>query len=379
MTGRTRVKGWSRAFASLALPGTIFSAVACGPQISDSGLFGRDPGADVAGGTAGSAGAGTSGKAGASTGGAAGAVVSGGFAGGAATCPQLPAVADSVFREQVFRSASPARRELFMWLTDEQAVALRQSHVLFPEGKAAKTSYRSLSDELAEHAQGSLELEDTQFAILLGDAGFVSGQDAWPEPWPIRLREASDGHARQLVSVVLKQDAWVVVVTALGFVVVDQQNQDVSLAEAIRSPQRVGAVFYQDMGFAAQGCVGPATDPVGFRQFALGNPEMVEQWSIATDEALLRLNQNIDDLSRFMERVRVCPVSIDDFSWSSMVSCGWGDFEQPPYSEYLAYEQSLATASASYVASPARLAALIETLQADLFELDPLVVNAGSP
>jgi hypothetical protein len=48
-------------------------------------------------------------------------------------------------------------------------------------------------------------------------------------------------------------------------------------------------------------------------------------------------------------------------------------------SELLAYERSLAIPSDNYLPLPERIATMIETLQGDLFELDPLVVKPGSP
>jgi hypothetical protein len=52
---------------------------------------------------------------------------------------------------------------------------------------------------------------------------------------------------------------------------------------------------------------------------------------------------------------------------------------QTANTEEFAYDQALTAPSASYLAAPAEIATIIETLQGDLFEPDPLVVTPGSP
>ena len=43
------------------------------------------------------------------------------------------------------------------------------------------------------------------------------------------------------------------------------------------------------------------------------------------------------------------------------------------------YDEALAIPSPNYLPAPAQIATMIETLQGDLFEPDPLVVTPGSP
>ncbi len=103
---------------------------------------------------------------------------------------------------------------------------------------------------------------------------------------------------------------------------------------------------------------------------------MVEEWSLGTQQIRDRLSANIDRLSSFLQRVRVCPVTSSAQQWNLSVVCGW-DGSPVSLTELSAYELSLAIPSDNYLAVPDRIAALIETLQGDLFEPDPLVVTPG--
>jgi len=64
--------------------------------------------------------------------------------------------------------------------------------------------------------------------------------------------------------------------------------------------------------------------------------------------------------------------------WNHDVSCSWGSELSLPASDVTAYQQALAIPSDLYLPVPAQLAGIIETLQGDLFEPDPLLVTPGS-
>ncbi len=107
---------------------------------------------------------------------------------------------------------------------------------------------------------------------------------------------------------------------------------------------------------------------------------MVEEWSLGTQKILDRLQANIEQLTRFFEQARACPVAITGAAqWNASVSCSWDAAADGPYSEQFAYEQALAIPSENYLADPRRIAKIIDTLQGDLFQIDPLVVIPGSP
>jgi hypothetical protein len=113
----------------------------------------------------------------------------------------------------------------------------------------------------------------------------------------------------------------------------------------------------------------------GYREVIVGNEAMIEEWSLATADIRARLESDIAQLSQFLERIRVCPEGRDPRSWNLSVSCNW-DFGTSA-TEFGAYEAALAMPSPLYLPAPAEIATLLDTLQGDLFDPDPLIVRPG--
>jgi len=285
-----------------------------------------------------------------------------------------------VFAKQVFYNSHVARREYFSWTTDEQTAELRRDQILFSRSERPGLGPGYAFNVLAQIAQNDPASESSMLASLLGGELFAKARYAWVEPWPTRMGWPDEDYGGNLVRVVLKPEAWVVLVARGAVSVVDQQNQPVSLADALANPTRLGAIFYQKDGFAGgPSCQGSfISGGNGYREFILGNLAMVEEWSIGTQQIRDRLSANVDQLSNFLQRTRECPITSSAEQWNLTVVCGW-DRGGVPTSELDAYEQSLAIPSDNYLAVPERIAAMIETLQGDLFEPDPLVITPGRP
>jgi hypothetical protein len=162
--------------------------------------------------------------------------------------------------------------------------------------------------------------------------------------------------------------------------VLDQQNQPISLADALANPTRLGAIFFERDNFSGgPNCGGSfSSGSNGYREFIVGNLAMVEEWSLGTEHIRERLSANIAQLTTFLERIRACPVKISPQQWNLTVVCNW-TIPLPEPTELSVYEHTLAIPSDNYLAVPERIATMIETLQGDLFEPDPLVVTPGSP
>jgi hypothetical protein len=232
----------------------------------------------------------------------------------------------------------------------------------------------------AQIAQDQTVPERAQLAGLLGGKLFEKARYAWSEPWATRMGWPGEDYGGNLLRIVLKPEAWVVVVRQGNLNVVDLQNQPVTLTQALANPERLGAIFYEKDAFAGGPvCTGSfAFGGNGYREFIVGNLAMVEEWSLGTQQIRDRLSENIAQLTSFLERTRACPITTSAEQWNLDVVCQW-ESPSSASTDLFAYQQALAIPSDNYLAVPERLAAMIETLQEDLFEPDPLVVTPGSP
>jgi hypothetical protein len=287
-----------------------------------------------------------------------------------------------VFAAQFFDSSRPARRELYSWTTDEQAAIARRDKELFTLVEAQGLGPGFAFVFLQQLATGGTDPEQAQLATLLTGDLFAKKRYAWTEPWATRMGWPGEDYGNQLLRIVLKPEAWVVVVDGATLRVLDQHNEPVSLAQAIANPQRLGAIFYEK-GARLGGpvCNSSFTSGSnGYREFILGNLAMVEEWSLGTAAIRDRLTANIDQLTRFLERIRSCPSLVSGAQWNRSVCCNWQTpAGQLARTELFTYQQALAIPSLNYLPQPAQIASLIATLQGDLFELDPMVVASGSP
>jgi len=392
--GRTRVRGLGFAMSS-ALGALVLSSAGC--ELG-SGSFSDELGVAAAGSFATSDGGFSTG--GFSTGGfSTGGFSTGGFSTGGFSTGGDPGIVSTtggqfegesegggcdlfivdhpIFEDQVLAYSVSARAELYSWTTDEQAAALRSNQVLFSQVERADFSMPALATLIATEPDTDLGKLAT---ILSGDL-FAKGRFAWPEPWAMRFDPSGADLGGNLLRIVLKPEAWVAVVKGGGISVLDMQQQPVALADAVATPERLGAIFHEkDESDGGPSCTGLDLGLTpGFREFIVGNLEMVQEWSIATQTIADRLTSNIDQLTRFFTTERTCPNEAGESGWNEQVVCGWNLPVAAPASEEAAYEGSLAIPSHDYFISPAQLAALIDTLQADTFQVDPLVVTAGSP
>ena len=184
---------------------------------------------------------------------------------------------------------------------------------------------------------------------------------------------------RNLLRFVLKPEAWTVVLAGGGLRIVDQQDQPVLPADAAAAPARIGAIFYEhDQPDGGPDCNQVPGSPVGYRAFFVSNLAMVQEWSLGTQLIQDHLRANVDQLTEFFNRTRACPNEVSSQFWNQDVVCSW-DSGAGGINEQLAYMLTLAIPNDQYATNPPQLAALIDKLQGDLFQLDPLVVTPGSP
>jgi hypothetical protein len=335
------------------------------PDDGGSGGFGGVSSAPVAGAPPGSAGA--------STGGAVGGVAGGGF-GFENLSPTCTAPAGRLsFDAPGVDPKAPARRELFAWVSDERALAIRQDPTLLGSPAAPDlTALEALHALAALPAQPAAQLTLAQALQL----SFASPQSAWPEPWANRLRRQGEQPGTQPVRIVLAPNAWVAVLeNTTTLRVLDLNNVEVPLVDAAAAPERIGAIYH--VNGMSDGCsFGSGAD--GYRQFVVGNSAMVQEWSLQTQAIEDRVASDIEQLSRYLVRVRTCPVNAPASFFNSAVLCNWqnpGVFKTPADTD--AYVRGLALPSQDYLISAGELATLIDLLRGDLLEPDPVVFTKG--
>ncbi|HET7545719.1 MAG TPA: hypothetical protein VFK05_37885 [Polyangiaceae bacterium] len=372
MVGRTRVLGLERTFAPGAVACLVLGVGSC---------IGHGVQSEATPETAGVGGAqGSSTPVGASLGGRGATGGAPQLSAAAGACSAPPLLRSAVFQPQMFDRSRLARRELFSWTTDEQAAELRRDQVLFTRSERpglgpgyAFTVFEQLASEASDP-------EQAQLASVLGGELFSKARFAWSEPWATRMGWPGEDYGGNLLRIVLKPEAWVVLVKDGSLSIFDLQNQPISLADALANPTRLGAIFYEkDAALGGPVCNGSfISGGNGYREFIVGNLAMIDEWSLGTQTIRDRLSDNIQQLSTFFQRIRVCPTTKSAQQWNFSVVCDW-DFPSTELTEINAYERSLAVPSENYLPVPERLVTLIETLQGDLFEPDPLVVKPGRP
>ncbi len=343
---------------------------------------------------------------------------SGGFSGTELSCAP-PTSTTPTFAAQIFDGHALLGRELYTWTTDEQAAQLRKDQILFSQISGTGAPFTLLSSVAGDGYMLAQGLSSV----------FLKGRYAWPEPWATRMGWPGQDPGGQLLRIVLKPEAWLAVAQAGSVLVFDAQGQPVATSDALAQTDRVGAVYF-DTSTQTPGSCGSGG---GYREFLVGNLAMIQEWSIGTRPIADRVSANVALLTHFLNNIRSCPNTHDPSSWASTALCAWGsplagvgssgtgaggfggggfggfggggggfggngfgggslglagfDGSDPQAngpmptngSEEIAYDEALAIPNPNYIAAPAQIAAIIDTLQGDPFKLDPLVVTPGSP
>ncbi len=92
------------------------------------------------------------------------------------------------------------------------------------------------------------------------------------------------------------------------------------------TPERIGLLFFVHLGEQGNASCGAQEQIVtgpGYREFIVGNPEMLVSYEVGTEAVLQELGSNISALSEYMERSRPCPTTLFEPFESSLV-CSWG-------------------------------------------------------
>jgi hypothetical protein len=278
----------------------------------------------------------------------------------------------SAFCPQMMWNASPAKRVLYSWTTPEQAMELRRDRVLLTRtetvGLGRGYAFTSM-DELAARGSG---LAHQLLARVSGEL-FTKVRYAWPNAWATRMGWPGEDYGDQLVRIVLKPEAWIMVVSdRVGMAVIDMNNELVPVEQALAESHRIGAVFFYRVDVQGQGTFSSCSG--GYREFIVGNHAMIEEWSLGTEQIRDQLETDATLIEGLLESVRETPSTVAPATFNQNVVCQW---DYPPTTEVDAYVRCLSLPSENYAPLPAQLAALSDALRAAVFEPDPLVVKPG--
>jgi hypothetical protein len=348
--------------AGAGMPGASGISAANGGVSANGGASGGAGGNALAGAGMSSAYAGASGSA--TTSGGAGGASSGG------TTPTQPVFCDQLVWNQ---APVPANRTLYSWTTAEQVAELRAD----PSVLLTRSETPDLGRGYAFTSIDTLAARGTapENALLekISNELFVKVRYAWPNAWATRMGWPGEDYGDQLLRIVLKPEAWIVVVyDGSGMAVIDTNNQLVSIADAVAHSERIAAVYFYKQEITGNGSFHVCSG--GYREFIVGNEAMIEEWSLGTEDIRDRILADAALIDAFFADIRATPPTVDPSSFNEDVVCNW---DAAPSGEVEFYERALSIPSEYYMPLPQELANLSQTLRASVFEPDPLVVRPG--
>lgn len=268
-------------------------------------------------------------------------------------------------------NAAPATRELYSWTTLEQAAELRAGGELFTRSERPGMGPGYAFTYMAERAA----FESAEAAAILNGVleNFDKARYAWPHPWATRMGWPGEDYGDQLLRIVLKPEAWVLLVWEGGRIsVVDMDNKAVPLSAAAAALDRIGAIFFVKKDVRGSGSFFQCSG--GYREFVVGNLAMIEEWSLGTEEIRARLVAEVALIDAFRGELEPAPPAFDPATFNTEIACHW---DAPIATNLDRYERSLAIPSENYIPTLANLVALRDTLQASVFDPDPLIVKPG--
>ena len=287
--------------------------------------------------------------------------------------PEPCPVMDAPFADQVVIEIGP-QRVFYSWTTDEQASELRAGGELFSRTERPGMGRGLLFTELA--ALGEVGTNPiNELANELASGTFAKARFAWTNPWATVMGFPGEDYGNQLLRIELKNEAWIAYFSNGDLRVFDLENNEVPLQTALENPGRIGAIYYESRAEAGGGgyCGTFSQGGVGFREFALGNLDMVKRWSLATPEIADRLASDIAELESFRQLLN-CFGDLSD--WTTRVACIW-DRGYASADAAANYTFALGLPSELYRPTDANVEAIIAVLEASMPNGDPLDVTPG--
>jgi len=270
-------------------------------------------------------------------------------------------------------------RVFYSWTTDEQAAELRAGGPLFSRSESPGKGRGLAMTQLAAFAAQASNPVHALAEKLASDV-FAKVRFSWPNPWATLMGWPGETYGNQLLQVTLRPEAWVASFSQRGqLVVYDANDAIVPIDIAAASPERIGAIYFESESSENTNYCGTFSQgAVAFREFVLGNLQMVQSWSLATPEISARLEADIAALQAFSTYLACRELPPAQAEWSSAAQCAVrGETSIDPRSSLYRYNLALGIPSELYWPSQENLAALIAALKVSLPKGEPLVVNPG--
>lgn len=270
----------------------------------------------------------------------------------------------------------PASRVLFSWTTVEQVEEMRASGELLSREETPGLGRGHVFEVLdSYHQDATGELSTQQSLARELSARFTKARFAWPHAWPTRLGWPGESYGDQLIRIVLRPESLFVVARSGQLFVFDMEGGELSHQTALDAPERIAAIFFvkdEQNGGASCGTYGSTTGSL-YREYVLGNPAMIESFSVGTAEVnavIQREVQLLGELRATLQDTSPLPSSTF-YSLKFGAACSW-KYEQAssqarPSSPRCAIEdsyfQALALVSEYYTLTATNLSSLIWSLQ----------------
>jgi len=198
-----------------------------------------------------------------------------------------PAALFEWLRSAEVDEAKFARKVLYTWTTLEQVDELALKKELLTRGGSSigQSGYVSdLNRSIAPYTKRLLGVE------------FERMRFAWTAGWPTTLGLANKSYGDRLIRVVLKPNAWVAKFERnVGLRFHDLEDHEVSEADFDAHPERLGAVFHVH--------IPESQEDLRYREYALVNEFMIEEWSVGTEAIAAMLDtdkRNVRLLEKFL-------------------------------------------------------------------------------
>lgn len=261
-------------------------------------------------------------------------------------------------------------RTLYSWTTLEQAQELLEGTPLLNRAERPGLGPGYAIEYLSTEFYPQTET-DAAIIELLTTERFTRARYAWPHAWATRMgwpateQAPAETYGDQLLQIVVKPEALWIVVSDSRLWVVDNEGVESEPTVATEQPERIAGVFFSkdaNTGGASCGTFG-ASAFSAYREFILMNPDMIESWSLGTDEIRSVVHLDVERLTALFHAIRSCPNTQAFDDWAGFVVCrDWANSG----TELSAYESALALMSPHYQPRPAEISAIVETLEADL-------------
>jgi hypothetical protein len=190
------------------------------------------------------------------------------------------------------------RTVLYTWTTTPQIANLRAAGRLLIATANSGTMVSPFNRSLPGLAAGS-GAAAVLARLLATHPALIRRRYAWTSAFATVLGLGKQTYGNALIRVVLRSEAWIGRYDPTApdpFQFVDASGATIALDRVVADPERIGAIFHVRTERAVA---------VPFREYVITNPQMVNSWSVATDEIQAELEREVALLRTLAKHVAV--------------------------------------------------------------------------